>query len=246
MKLFVRPVLLSLLLAIGTANAGVIYSTFGVGQSFQTCCGKTVFGESFAVPFQVSVGASLASIDVALEYLAGTNDFIVNLAADNSGIPGSVLESFHLAGVPSVGAIMTANSILTPALVTGTTYWVEVLPGAADTAGLWMANNQGIRGEAVLYPPLFGPSWRYFSNDAGVGAFDVTGGSSSTPEPSAGLLLLGGCCCVGWRMRSRGRTQWSRVERSPTAPANSAVVRLDNPQQDVRIGEIRGHSARSQ
>lgn len=167
----------------------IVFSNLGPADSFQpnsswdlNCCDS-------ATSFTPTQDLHLDSIEIALEWLSfvgGTDAEDVWLASDSSGVPGQVLESFHIAGIPAVGTLMTASSVLHPMLVTGTQYWLV----AASAPGIaWNWNNTGDTGFIASDIPGI-----WFVNRSTTGAFRVEG--SEVPEPatlvfvSSGLVAL--------------------------------------------------------
>ena len=214
-----------LLLAAATASAETIFSQFGPSPYFQAGTGLGVNGsdvdpscltpgvvceQDAASQFQPLITSPLASIDIALLWLSGTDSFIVDLAADNAGLPGSVLESFTVTGIPSGGGtIITLDSTLHPLLSSGAQYWLEVFPGNPSLGGGWNLSTLS-SGNAPYFSHNHGASWT--PTTQGPEAFDVNG---TVPEPPAGLFLIAAACVLIARgmISSRGRTPWLRAVR---------------------------------
>lgn len=166
-------------------EASTIFTTFGPGQTFDLASSYGVASvQGVASSFQPLFTATLNVIDVAMSYSSGTNSFNIILAANGSGVPGATIESFNVTGVGGVGTIETVNSTLHPLLSTGTTYWIEVLPGSANSVGAWNRNNQGLLGNQAL---LSSGSWNAQVGDR-MNAFDVQG--TGVPEPSSLSLFI--------------------------------------------------------
>lgn len=187
------------LLSASTLPAASVYSDFTSSDTYTSggwnILGSAVGGQSVAAPFEPSVTATLDSIDVVLNYAQGTNSFQVAIASDSSGSPGAVLESFSpVTGVTGTPTAFNVTSSAHPTLATGTTYWVEVLPGAADTSGNWYFTDSAQSGSFAYN---LGSGWLADTSDVPP-AFDVNGTatSSGTPEPASGLLLLTGAALL--------------------------------------------------
>ncbi len=137
-------------------NAGVLYTSFGPGDSFNCCSGLGTGhgaelsngGIILAAPFIPIVTAALDAIEIgALLIVTGdlVPDASIWLLADDSGLPGSALESYTLTGVMTVPPlIITATSASHPSLSAGTQYWVAFAPPDLINGKLaWLFNDQG-------------------------------------------------------------------------------------------------------
>ncbi len=217
----------SFLFAATLANASVLYTTFGAGQTFSPAQYSISGGaspEAIAAPFQPSQTATLDSVDLALEIDSGTDSFIVNLAQDNSGTPGTVLESFVLSGIPNSATVETVNSTLHSLLSVGNTYWIEVLAGGADTAGGWDRNNQGFNGLSGSFNN--GVTWQADQTSEVSTAFDVNGTAAGVPEPATGWLIAGGFAILAiarWR-RQIAQIAGVLVGRSTVQTGNHYIL----------------------
>ena len=197
------------------AWSATLYTTFGPGDSYDTLSGINwsvgsptgVTAQEVAATFVAGFTGTLDSIRVAALHLNGPNSFTVSIATDNSGQPGTVLESFTGVTFTTVSSIVTLISGSNPLLSTGSTYWVGMTPTSlfASQAG-WNVNNQGIGG---TYRRFNGAD-PWFLSDINVGptpAFEVNTTSNGViPEPStAGLTLAGlaGLALLARRRRNR-------------------------------------------
>jgi len=178
-----------------------LYSNLGTGTDVYNCCsGWTVsgtgsIGTSFtsANEFQVTTSGSVAQIDIGIGLVEGVNSFYVDIDANNNGTPGSVLASFTgLSSSTTFGqccGLVTISGISGLNLSTGTDYWMVIGPTttSATTWEAWNFSNSATGTDE--YSTNGGQSW----NSNGTqpqGAFDIIGGTSSTPEPTS-LLLFG-------------------------------------------------------
>ena len=198
--------LLAAILASGSANAGVIYSNFGAGNSYSCCIGYTISGSTsqggeFTSPGNYDVN----QIDLGLTNVLGGNSAVVNLWTESGGLPNSLLGSWNVSGQPGFGAVSnvltTIGGISGISLTLGSNYFLTVAPGAADT---WDAWNWNTIGEAGTIVANGGSGWSAFP-DSTLPAFDVLGNQSSNvrvPEPGTLLLLLTAFAGLG-TMRSR-------------------------------------------
>jgi len=135
------------------ANAGVIFSNLGAGDSFIMTSGwvvgdrTTPFG---SVTLEVAAGFTPASdaiftgVDFAAELLGQPGDLTVALLATGaSGTPDAALETFTVAA-PALPSLVSIASSLKPVLNAGTEYWLDI--SSASTAAWWLDNDQGIDG----------------------------------------------------------------------------------------------------
>jgi hypothetical protein len=97
------------------------------------------------MPFTAAFTGAFTSVELPLGIALGTNEFIVELRADDNGYPGEVLESFVFDDVPplfsNTQTLLVGSSILNPVLEENTTYWLAAWPGADDTSGGWNWSN---------------------------------------------------------------------------------------------------------
>jgi hypothetical protein len=137
-----------LIAAPATADP-VLFSNFGSNSSFNPASGSN-FGffdsdgdippEHFsrAMPFVPNATAALSTVELALEFphTVSEGSLLVNLFAEQAGLPGPLLESFT-SSQPSTGTgVFSFPSTLHPTLTTGHTYFLEATTvGTAD--GLW-------------------------------------------------------------------------------------------------------------
>jgi hypothetical protein len=93
--------LLGILLLFNRSAKGItIISTFGPGSSYSACCGfGNVAPTQMAYPFLILSGPNFIFTGATLALSQGigsTNAVDISLATDASGLPGAVLETFHL------------------------------------------------------------------------------------------------------------------------------------------------------
>ena len=194
--------LLALALCAMPAMADTLYSNFGSGNNVYQCCtGWTVSGSGYigtsfiaANEFQVTTGGSVSEIDIAVGLVVGPDSFYVAIDSDNGGKPGSVLAMFSNlnSNGNNFGSCCLYTSITGISglnLTTGTNYWLVVGP-TSTTAQTWEAWNFSNSATGIdEYSTDGGNSWVSNGNQP-QGAFQIIGGTGTTPEPTS-LLLLG-------------------------------------------------------
>jgi len=150
--------------------------------------------------FQVTVGGSVSQIDVAVGYVSGENSFIVEIAADNNGQPGTVLADFDRSSSQGFGGccgLLSISGISGLNLSTGTNYWIVVGPTNPNTttSEQWNLNYTGATG-LDLFSLDFGATWNSRGQMA-LGAFDILGASGTLfSDLGTGENVYE--CCSGW------------------------------------------------
>src|ERR1700693_2756684 len=97
------------------------------------------FFVSSATNFTPGFDSRLTSLVLPLAVVSGPTEINVLLLADSGNLPGGVLESFHLIGLPLAGplSLVPIGSSLHPVLNAGTQYWVAVTGGTSTTFAFW-------------------------------------------------------------------------------------------------------------
>src|SRR4051794_12819630 len=132
MELKTEQLLVLIAIVSSTCGAATIFSNFGPGQSFNEFPAIGIAGSdapllgrnSLATSFSPSASATLDRIDLAIRSNGGTPTFTIEIADDSAGIPGTILETFSLSGIPSTTTIESVTSATHPLLSSGATYWV--------------------------------------------------------------------------------------------------------------------------
>lgn len=177
------------------ASAGVIYGTFGPGDTFFTGEADLVGGGSaiqnegreWADPFTVSNQWTVTQYRVAARSASGGNSGLLSLWSGTS-VPTTLLEANVPFGpMTDTPGIFTIPSRLNPQLAPGETYWVSL--SAVDPLGdfygwQWTSFFDP---NLVRYTRLTGGSWEVGGATVG-DAFDVQG--NQVPEPSTWQLTL--------------------------------------------------------
>ncbi|MDB5464526.1 MAG: choice-of-anchor family protein [Phenylobacterium sp.] len=188
-------------LAVGSASAGVIYSNYADGQSYNCCTGWAVFGpssfEGFAVDeamgFTAATGGNVSQIDIALQGFEGAGTGSVSLW---TGDFSSQLGSWSYSSLPGSGGSLTISGITGVQLAAGASY-VLYATASNDTFAVWGWNTTGATG----------PVYEASDNPIGVhtlGAFDVQSDTgSAVPEPATWAMMLVGFGGLGALLRRR-------------------------------------------
>jgi hypothetical protein len=168
----------------------VLYSTLGPQKSWDRHDAYVVLGPNgagsprpyaAAMPFMLDNSAVLKSIHLPIGagLIPSTNLFIVELLADNDGLPGDVIESFSFADLPftfsATEPLSVAKSQVQPILEAGTVYWLAVLPGGDDTAGGWNFTSP-LQTGTIAFTRDGGNTWTLKSQaDTAIAAFRLHG-----------------------------------------------------------------------
>jgi hypothetical protein len=186
----------------------VLYSNFGPGYTtgnnidYVTTAGSGYFYGT-AEEFQPSQTTALSAIQILLAHDGNETSAIVNIAEDDSGMPGTILESFTTATpywYPPPDPLTSLTSLAMPQLQAGTTYWLEVLATGTSDGGTY------IWGECCFVQPFAysfdGSTWTsQSSRNAPNYAFEIDGAGSPVPEPGTVYEALGGGLMLAARWR---------------------------------------------
>jgi hypothetical protein len=139
------------------AGAKLIFSNIGkkypLGLYF-CCSGATISGPDSGLGFQSwpamqfvpSINATVTELDVAVEWIEGTNEVDLGLYADAGGVPGTLLKTFTATDLQSDGGccgLAVGKDKEGIPVVGGTPYWVAVTTdkNGTDTFASWEFNS---------------------------------------------------------------------------------------------------------
>jgi PEP-CTERM motif-containing protein len=200
-------------IALGVATlpamAGTAFSDLGNPPNYDCCVGWTVGGANSPVgliedanQFTAGVSGMVNQIDLGLGLVVGSNSATIQLWTSVNNLPGTMLGSVNVTGLPNFGS--TSTQLVTGlgnfgSITAGQQYFVVVL-AASDAWEAWNLNTQGANG---LLLQNSGNGWNQFFGSQ-LGAFDVlTGGGGSVPEPASLMLLGSGFLAVASRLRRK-------------------------------------------
>jgi len=206
-------------------SAGVVFSNFGPGLSYDTSTGNVVGdgfdGNVYAQGGSFTPGANtvFGSLVIALsEFLSGSQGAPVTIAltADAGNTPGAVLESWSIAP-GSLGqfgnnnAPIVLNSNLNLALLGGTEYWITASLGGFGNTIVWNLNSTGDLNDEAIND---GTGW-FSPSGLTPGAFQVDSATATVPEPST--LALASLAIAGFAFFYRRKLTLPLESVSPDA-----------------------------
>ncbi len=178
----------ALLLAAATVSAETIYDNFDVGDVYSpysylltsfspptTPPDVDTHDNDLAMAFTVASGGgelfALGQIDLAVFWHSGENELDVTLTTDLGGVPGLVMETWHVSGLDADPGSMTPTTLVSvtePNLADGQTYWVVVsASGPSDSWLSWHLNSIGAIAPLATIALVNGSgSWNTTSYDA--------------------------------------------------------------------------------
>jgi hypothetical protein len=209
------------LLVLGAARSStgepvVIYSNFGASPGYLPQGWESSEENNYYMGFQLNETALLRSVTLPVEWLGGAQpaDFSVAVFSSRGGAPdistGGMIERMVVPfpADPPSGTIMmlTFLSSLQPMLSASTLYFIDAIPtrirsgpgGSFAFGTLWPWNNAGIQGSVVSNSPA-----GLFISQGTLGAFQLTGELSPTPEPATMALFATGAGLMLRRVRRR-------------------------------------------
>ena len=134
------------------ASRTKIINTLGKPITYNCCSGWTIANAQsqagaqqwVAYPITPKVSTTVTEIVEAVGFVTGTDSVTVALLADNSGVPGTVLEQKTVKNLETFGncCVVAVDRLRTGVPVTaGTTYWVGALLPKKSQSTTWDAWN---------------------------------------------------------------------------------------------------------
>ena len=210
MRIALTSVLMSALVNASPSSVAastIIYSNLSPTGTYICCTGWLVgtsitINYSVAMDFTVSDDYTLDTVEVALSEI-DPSSVTLNFASDNNGLPGGVIETFVLTGLPPFGSsgslLMVGASSLHPLLSAGERYWLVASSADLATWNFNSAFDMGLARSEDGNPFVY--------EDSTAGAYRVLGTPAAAlpvPEPMSLLLLGPAIAGVGarrWRQR---------------------------------------------
>jgi hypothetical protein len=196
------------------ADPVVIYSNFGPSPGYLSQGWESSEENNYYMGFQLSDAAVLRSVTLPVEWVGGAQpaNFSVNLYPSRGGAPDFSSGIEHIvvpfpADAPSRTIMMlTFPSALQPTLSANALYFIDAIPTQvrADQGGfafgvLWPWNNAGIQRSIVANSP----AGAFVVSPRTLGAFQLNGDVSPTPEPATMVLFATGAGLMLRRARQR-------------------------------------------
>lgn len=172
------------------AEASVLYTDLGAGNTYEES-GDSTTPQYMGAPFVATASGTLLDLLLPIaESGPGTVD--IGLYTNSGGEPGTALETWtgvsiydSFAGQAPLDDLV---SVVQPALISGSTYWVVVNSTSEDLA--WDDDSIGILG-GTWFGSAVNDLGQAFPDDY-ASALQVDGTSKATPEPGTiGLIGLG-------------------------------------------------------
>ena len=199
-------IVLGIQLAGSTAVATlVVFSNFGVGDTFDSGNTWAVLGanhstpQEVAAPFSPNMSATLIGGDFAVQHTAGDTQLTARIYSDVSSKPGSILDSSTLPSF-ATGVVSFAFTGGVP-LAAGQNYWAGLSTSPSGESGWYFSDPLQI--DLLATSDNQGSNWLTFGSTDPQPAFRI----KAVPEPSQAMLpaAIGLVCLALRRFRKRAR-----------------------------------------
>jgi hypothetical protein len=164
-----------------------IYSNLGTGTGVYNCCtgwtisatGSVIGAQNWvANGFTPSANVTATQVQAGVGYVTGTNGVTLALAADSSGVPGTILHTWRVdkTTLPTFGTccmLVHGNDKAGIKLTANTQYWV-IVRTSTSTPDTWDAWNLDSNGASGPFSNNTGSGWQNLGS-AQQGAFAVRG-----------------------------------------------------------------------
>jgi hypothetical protein len=197
--LVLGAVVVALSAVVSHADAAIIYSDLGPGDSFQDPypipSGLIVIGpaSTYRVACSFATGRAgwkFQSAELALGYTSanGDNPFTVQIMTDVGGFPGQVLQTILSTGGPAnTSTLVTVLANDSLILDANFTYWIA-LSANNGSSSAWMLNNTTT---SVATSQFDGGTCANLTGTSG--AMRING--IAVPEPTSLVIMLPFVCC---------------------------------------------------
>jgi hypothetical protein len=120
------------------------------------CLGDAIGGPNsqrfiwVAVPFTPTANMSVKKVQAAIQHVIGTNEIVLSINSDSSGLPGSAIATFHVKHLEKGGyccKLTVGTSTAGIPVTQGTQYWLVVSTDSSsqDFLGGWVFNTTDMR-----------------------------------------------------------------------------------------------------
>lgn len=194
-----------------TARSLVVYDTYPLGQGeFSAILGQFQGNDlQYAYPFDMppdSGNRPLATILLRIGHSpdVGTpkGDFTLLLRADETGVPGAVLEAWTITNDLPSEIDVSFDSVMQPLLLQGAAYWLDLKVEAGTGQGLWLGTPPPTMDFLFAQTGVLDPTWLAPSSPFNVG---LTLATVTVPEPDSSWLGAVGAAALASLRRQRAR-----------------------------------------